>query len=92
MPTIAEQRDMDPFEDFDDEDHDAERQKLYVDIPLGTVIVTLADDGVVVDIVDSAGEVIATTWKTYAQFGLEVTVLQDEDENGVHTGDQGATE
>lgn len=57
------------------------RQYLNLDVPKGGVIVSvkLDDEGVVVDVLNVAGDVIESTWKTYAEFGKKVETLDEED-------------
>jgi hypothetical protein len=47
---------------------------LNLSIPRGGVIVSvkLDDEGVVIDVLDVAGDVIASTWKLYEEFGKAV--------------------
>lgn len=42
------------------------------------ILVTLADDGVVVDVLDPDGENAGSTWKTYGEIGLDVTICEIE--------------
>lgn len=61
-------------------------QYLNLDIPKGGVIasVKLDDEGVVIDILDVRGEVIASTWKLYSEFG-KVVENEDTDRASVST-------
>ena len=57
------------------------REYLNLSVPKGEIIVSvkLDDEGVVLDILDVAGDVIASTWKTYAEFGKKVEPLPEEE-------------
>ena len=54
------------------------REYLNLNVPKGgvTVSVKLDDEGVVIDVIDIDGDVIASTWKTYDEFEKQVTPLE----------------
>ena len=46
-----------------------------------TVRVKMDDEGLVVDAWDGKNEIIASTWKLYSEFGVEVKEIEEEIEN-----------
>lgn len=60
---------------------DPQRRYLSVEIP-GTFLlvqVELDDEGVVLDVFNKKGEVIATNWKFYEDFGINNVEFGDEE-------------
>lgn len=57
-------------------------QYLSLGIPRGAVQVTvkLEDEGVVLDVLNAEGNVVATTWKLYPEFGKNVVDDRDDTE------------